>query len=58
MYQSVSCGLFGGNDRKFQKKLDFWGQIWLNNSVETYNRTLVSGCKREFITGFYHWGGM
>jgi hypothetical protein len=34
---------------KFEKKLDFWGQIWLNNSIEAYNCMLISGSERELI---------
>jgi hypothetical protein len=56
MSQPVSFGLFATKGCKFEKELDFQGQIWLNNSVETCNRTLVRGCRRAFVTGFYRWG--
>jgi len=41
---------------KFEKKLDFQRQIWLNNNIEAYKCTLVRGCKRAFVAGFYRWG--
>ncbi len=47
--QPVSCGLFGCKGCKFEKKLDFLAQIWLNSSIEVYNRLLISRSKRKFI---------
>jgi hypothetical protein len=43
------AGCSGVKACKFEKKLDFLGQIWLNNSIEAYNCMLISGSERELI---------